>query len=287
MRHPCFSSGIPNNKGRIHLPVSPGCNIECQFCDRQINTTEQRPGVTAQIITPQQAVEIVRKSVAIIPEIEVIGIAGPGDTLVTPYALETFRLIDKEFPDLIKCMSTNGLLLADRADEVIGAGISTITVTVNDVYPKTLPNICGRVRYQDNIYEGEEAAALLISKQIAGIRRVSQAGIIVKVNTVFVPKINSNHIEEIAKTVKRAGASLYNIIPLIPVFPQQKKLQSDIPAVSCTEIDNARSRAEKYIQVFRHCHHCRADAIGVPGGKDYGEQIYQKRIANENTFSHG
>ncbi|MDR2707093.1 MAG: radical SAM protein [Planctomycetaceae bacterium] len=287
-RHPCFSFGKPNNKGRIHLPVSPGCNIECKFCDRKINDTEQRPGVTSQIITPQQAVEVVRKSVAVMPEIEVVGIAGPGDTLQTPYALETFRLINKEFPNLIKCMSTNGLLLDDKADEVIEVGINTITVTINDVYPETLSDICGRVRYHGNVYEGEEAGALLISKQIAGIRRVAQSGMIVKVNTVFVPKINSGHIEKIAQTVKEAGASLYNIIPLIPVISQRNQGWSNkIALCTCTEIDSARSKAEKHIQVFRHCQHCRADAIGIPGGKDYGEQIYQKRIIHENTFSHG
>ncbi|MDR1268001.1 MAG: radical SAM protein, partial [Planctomycetaceae bacterium] len=182
-RHPCFATGIPNNKGRIHLPVSPGCNIECKFCNRIISKTEQRPGVTAQIITPRQAVNIVRKSVAVVPEITVVGIAGPGDTLVTPYALETFRLINKEFPDLIKCMSTNGLLLEDKTDEIIDTGINTITVTVNDVFSETLSDICGRVRYHGKVYQGKEAAKLLISKQISGIRRVAQSGIIVKINT--------------------------------------------------------------------------------------------------------
>jgi nitrogen fixation protein NifB len=283
-RHPCFSSGKPNNKGRIHLPVSPGCNIECQFCDRKINSTEQRPGVTSQILTPEEAVDVVRKSVALMPEMSVAGIAGPGDTLVTPYALKTFHLINKEFPDLIKCMSTNGLLLEDKADEVIDAGVSTITVTVNDVIPETLSKICGKVRYSGNVYEGTQAAELLISKQLAGIRRVSQAGLMVKVNTVFVPTINHEHIETIAKTVSGCGASLYNIIPLIPV---RGTPFDAISACTCTEIDNARRQAEKHISVFRHCQRCRADAIGIPGGIDYSEQIYQNRITPEQTFSHG
>lgn len=40
--HPCFSVGAKNNKGRVHLPVSPGCNIRCLFCDRRINDTNRR-----------------------------------------------------------------------------------------------------------------------------------------------------------------------------------------------------------------------------------------------------
>lgn len=281
-RHPCFALGRPNNKGRIHLPVSPGCNIECLFCNRQFNTAEQRPGVAAQIISPQQAAGVVRRAIAAAPEITVVGIAGPGDTLATPYALETFRLIAGKFPQLIRCMSTNGLLLEDKAEELIDAGIGTLTVTVNDVLPETLAKLCGRITYRNRIYEGEEAAQILIEKQLAGIRRVTQTGMIVKVNTVLVPEINGGHIEKIAQRVKEAGASLYNIIPLIP---QHKLSHCKVP--SCGEIDLARSEAERHIPVFRHCRHCRADAVGIPGGRDYGGQIYQKRISAENTFSHG
>ena len=29
--HPCFALGAKNNKGRVHLPVSPGCNIQCNW----------------------------------------------------------------------------------------------------------------------------------------------------------------------------------------------------------------------------------------------------------------
>jgi nitrogen fixation protein NifB len=281
-RHPCFAMGRPNNKGRVHLPVSPGCNIECLFCNRQFNTTEQRPGVAAQIISPQEAVEVVCRSLAAAPEITVVGIAGPGDTLATSYALKTFRLITKKFPQLIKCMSTNGLLLEDKAEELIDIGIDTLTVTVNEVVPETLAKLCGGMTYRNQIYKGEEAAKILIEKQLAGIRRVTRTGMIVKVNTVLVPEINGGHIGQIAQTVKDAGASLYNVIPLIP---QYRLAHCKVP--SCSEIDLARSAAEEHISVFRHCQHCRADAIGVPGGRDYGEQMYQKRVSAENTFSHG
>ena len=55
--HPCFG-GHKNNAGRIHLPVSPGCNIACKFCDRTINDVEERPGVTSKILKPEESVEI-------------------------------------------------------------------------------------------------------------------------------------------------------------------------------------------------------------------------------------
>ena len=281
-KHPCFALGKKGSNGRIHLPISPTCNIECKFCDRKINDYEKRPGVARGVIKPNEAIDVIKRSLELCPDITVAGIAGPGDTLASDYALETFRLIDKEFHDIIKCMSTNGLLLAEKADEVIETGIDSLTVTVNAVNPEIEAKLNGGILYHGVHYTGREAAEILIKNQLEGIKKVSSAGITVKVNTVFVPGINDEHIEEIAKTVSEAGASIYNIIPLIP----QNEL-SECRAPSCSEIDTARQKCEKYIDVFRHCQRCRADAVGVPGEKDFGEQIYLKRVDRKDTFSHG
>lgn len=279
--HPCFG-GHKNNVGRIHLPVSPGCNIACRFCDRVINDTENRPGVTSKVVSPEESIDILGQALALCPEITVAGIAGPGDTLASDYALRTFRLIREKYPALIKCMSTNGLLLYEKAEQVIDVGIDTLTVTVNAVDPETEAKLNRYIIYHGKRYEGVEGARILIENQLKGIRKVTEAGIVVKVNTVLVPEINGNHIADIAKAVSAAGASIYNIIPLIP----QAELK-DLRAPVCAEIDRARTVASKYIDVFRHCQHCRADAVGVPGKSEYGDQIYQRRIAVKETFSHG
>ena len=277
--HPCFG-GHKNNAGRIHLPVSPGCNIACRFCDRTINDVEERPGVTSKVVKPEECEEILTKALEICPDIKVAGIAGPGDTLASDNALKTFKIVKEIFPNLIKCMSTNGLLLNERADEVIEVGIDSLTVTVNAVDPEIEEKLNAYIIYHGRKIEGVEGAKILIENQLAGIRKVAAAGITVKVNTVLVPEINGDHIETIAKTVKEAGASIYNIIPLIP----QHELK-DVKAPTCPEIDAARTKASKYIDVFRHCQRCRADAVGVPGKTEYGDQIYQRRI--KETFSHG
>lgn len=279
--HPCFG-GQKNNRGRIHLPVSPGCNIQCKFCDRKINNEEQRPGVTAKVITPEEAIGVIERALELCPEITVVGIAGPGDTLATDNALNTFRLIKEQYPNLLKCMSTNGLLLFERADEIIEVGIDSLTVTVNAVAPEIGAKLNSKIIYQGKMFEGVEAASILIENQLKGIEKVAKAGITVKVNSVLVPSINDQHIEEIAEAVSEEGASIYNIIPLIP----QHEL-SDYPAPNCQQIDSARTKAGKYIDVFRHCQRCRADAVGIPGENDYGDQIYQKRISHKDTFSHG
>jgi nitrogen fixation protein NifB len=274
--------GAQPNKGRVHLPVSPGCNINCKFCDRRLNNIDQRPGVASAIIPPEEAINVVRKAAALCPNITVAGVAGPGDALATPYALETFRLIKAEFPAIIKCMSTNGLLLTDFAGEIIETGIDSLTVTVNAVDPECQAQICENITWHDERYEGTKAAEILIHHQLAGIKKVTEAGITVKVNTVLIPEINAQHIPVIARTVSEAGARVYNIIPLIP---QHKLAWCSAP--DCGLISRTRTEAERYIKVFRHCQQCRADAAGIPGAGDVSKQLYIRHVKLENTFSHG
>ena len=278
--HPCFGP-CKKNKGRIHLPVAPGCNIECRFCDRKINENEQRPGVTSTVLEPEEASRFIDLALMQCPEITVVGIAGPGDTLASDKALKTFRLIKDKYPHLIKCMSTNGLLLDEKADEVIEL-IDTLTVTVNAVDPEIEAKINKKIFYHGEIYTGVEAAKILIRNQLNGIKKVAEAGTLVKVNTVLVPGVNDHHIEEVAATVKAAGAMIYNIIPLIP---QNDMRHMNAP--TCEELHKARQEAEAHINVFRHCQHCRADACGVPGVYDIGAQLYQGRLNVKETFSHG
>ena len=279
--HPCLGGEAHTKFGRVHLPVSPTCNIQCKFCKRECNSNEDRPGVANGILLPKDAVKTVKRALELCPEITVVGIAGPGDTLATGFAIETFKLVNKAYPDLILCLSTNGLLLEKYAQELFEAGVSTITVTVNAVDPKIQSQIISNIILDGKAYYGEEAAKILIDAQLRGIKKISDLGVLVKVNTVLVPGINDKHIEETARSVKEAGATLYNIIPLIP----QHDL-SYVTAPTCEQLDNARIEAEKYLEVFRHCKHCRADACGIPGKKDLSSLLYGTRSDLE-TFSHG
>ncbi|MDR3248420.1 MAG: radical SAM protein, partial [Treponema sp.] len=217
-RHPCFSGEANINHGRIHLPVSPVCNIRCRFCKRVFNKTEDRPGVAAELLQPQDAVDLIRRALELCPEITVAGIAGPGDTLATGHAIETFDLIHKEYPDLINCLSTNGLLLERYADDLHRVGVGTLTVTVNAVDPVILDKICAGIVLDGKKYEGPEAASILIEAQKRGIRKAADLGMLVKINIVLVPGVNDHHIGEIAKTAAGLGAGICNIIPLIPQF---------------------------------------------------------------------
>ncbi len=279
--HPCLGE-MPGNAGRIHLPVSPICNLSCRYCKRSLTEDEIRPGTSRRILPVEDTVKVIRKARLLCPELTTVGIAGPGEALASPHAIEAFRLVDEHFPDMIKCLSTNGLMLFEKAEELLQVHMDSITVTVNAVDPFVQMQINKRIFYHNEWLDGEQAAEILIKNQLAGIKKVSEAGVTVKINTVLIPGINDGHIETIAKAVAENGAKIYNIIPLIPQADM-----ADIPAPGCTEIDRARLQAGQYLDIFAHCKHCRADAVGRLGEEDYGQQIYGNLALEPNHFSHG
>ncbi|MGA8348672.1 MAG: nitrogenase molybdenum-iron cofactor biosynthesis protein, partial [Isosphaeraceae bacterium] len=79
-KHPCFDSKARHEFARVHLPVAPKCNIQCNYCDRQYDCcNESRPGVTSTVLSPKQALEYYKQVRQRVPDLAVVGIAGPGD----------------------------------------------------------------------------------------------------------------------------------------------------------------------------------------------------------------
>jgi len=282
-RHPCFdANGHGKHAGRLHLPVSPDCNIRCLFCRRGVDAGElEAPGRTRGVLPVSKAAETVRRALTICPEIEVVGVAGPGDALAGREAIEALSAVQGAFPWLLTCLSTNGLALPDFALELHENGIDFLTVTVNDVDPDGLAKICGGVRVDGRWISGPEGAALLIKRQEEGIRLSSKLGAQIKINTVVVPGVNDSRIEAIAKAVAAWGASRMNLIPLLP----QCSL-SHLEKPDCAAMDKAREDAGRHIQIAKRCARCRADACGVPGVSDFSGWLYGGGPGGVE-FSHG
>ncbi|MBI4651623.1 radical SAM protein, partial [Candidatus Desantisbacteria bacterium] len=131
--HPCFSINAASKFARLHLPVAPECNIKCAYCNRKFDcANENRPGVTSSVLTPEEALERFKIATEKIPDIKIVGIAGPGDPLANSGSVfKTFRLIRKYDDKINFCISTNGVELKKYADEIKSIGIKYITVTVN------------------------------------------------------------------------------------------------------------------------------------------------------------
>ncbi|KAF5053060.1 FeMo cofactor biosynthesis protein NifB [anaerobic digester metagenome] len=216
--------------------------------------------MTSEVLSPEDAVYKIRIVKEKIPQLSVIGIAGPGDPLANEETFTTLEMVRKEFPELTLCLSTNGLNLPRSVERLKALDVKFVTVTINAVDPEIGAKMYDFVIWDGKVLRGRDAADRLLRNQLEGIKRCTDAGILVKANIVMVPTVNADHIPAIAKKVKELGAYIVNIIPLIPVpgtkfekmsapTPEQRKMLQDL--------------CEGDIRQMRHCRFCRADAIGM------------------------
>lgn len=263
-RHPCFSFEAHHKYARMHLPVAPNCNISCNYCNRKYDCLhESRPGVTSEVLSPESALQkyiIVRSKV---PNLSVIGVAGPGDALANWENTErSLKLIKQADPEIIFCLSTNGLVLTDYARKIAGLGVRHVTVTVNCLDPEIGERIYHHVNYRGKTYRGALGAGILIYNQLAGIEALVMSGVVVKVNIVVIKGVNDSHIPEIVKKVKDLGAFMTNIMPLIPAGGS---VFEDFPRPDQRELNRLRKICQSDLRQMYHCRQCRADAIGLLG----------------------
>ena len=259
-QHPCFNDAAHDRVGRIHLPVAPRCNIQCNFCEHKMCADVQHPGWAASLLSVAEAIDLIRSVVNDRQAYDfVVGVAGPGDALVNEQTFQTQALLHQRYPQIINCLCTNGLLLEDKLEAMAGVGVRALTVTINASDSRIGQHIYAWAKYQGTIYREEEAAALIITKQFSGIRKALDAGLPVKVNSVLIPGVNDQHMTELALRLRETGVSLMNIMPLIP-SGKMKNLR----APTCNELRKARQDCEEIIPQFQRCEQCRADVVYLP-----------------------
>jgi nitrogen fixation protein NifB len=185
--HPCYSEEAHHYYARMHVAVAPACNIQCHYCNRKYDcANESRPGVVSELLTPDQAMRKIMAVAARIPQMTVLGIAGPGDPLANPErTLETFRQLSEKAPDIKLCVSTNGLALPEQVEELARHNIGHVTVTINCVDPDVGAKIYPWIFWKNRRIKGRKAAKILIEQQQKGLEMLVAKGILVKVNSVM------------------------------------------------------------------------------------------------------
>ena len=260
--HPCFNPDVKGKFGRVHLPVAPKCNVQCRFCNRKFDcVNESRPGVTSSLLSPGQALHYVTRLLDMGKPISVAGIAGPGDPFSNPEeTMETLRLLRSKLPDLLLCVSSNGLGIAPYIPELAEIGVSHVTITVSAVDPEIGQHVYAWIRDGKKVFRGLEAAERMIAKQLEAIRLLKEFDITVKVNSILIPGVNEDHIPDISERCKELGVDLHNIIPLAPVegtaFAELKEPSHEL-------VHALRDECGKNIPQMKHCQRCRADACGL------------------------
>ncbi len=278
--HPCYSEEAHHYFARMHVAVAPACNIQCNYCNRKYDcSNESRPGVVSEVMTPDQAVMKVKAVAANIPQMTVLGIAGPGDPLANPErTFATFRMLSEQAPDIKLCVSTNGLSLPDCVEELSKHNIDHVTITINCVDPDVGAKIYPWIFWNNKRIMGREGAAILIEQQQKGLEMLTAKGILVKVNSVMIPGINDQHLAEVSKIVKAKGAFLHNVMPLI-AEPEHGTYYGLMGQRGPTheELQQLQDACAGDMNMMRHCRQCRADAVGLLG-EDRGDEFTYDKI---------
>ncbi|MDP1611314.1 MAG: nitrogenase cofactor biosynthesis protein NifB [Sulfuritalea sp.] len=282
--HPCYSEEAHHHFARMHAAVAPACNIQCHYCNRKYDcANESRPGVVSELLMPDQAVKKTLAVAAAIPQMSVLGIAGPGDPLANPErTFATFRGLASMAPDIKLCVSTNGLMLPDNVEELARHNIDHVTITINCVDPEIGAKIYPWIFWKNQRIFGREAAEILIAQQQNGLEMLVAKGILVKVNSVMIPGVNDEHLKEVSRIVKAKGAFLHNVMPLIAAaehgtFYGVMGQRSPTP----DELKALQDACEGDMNMMRHCRQCRADAVGLLG-EDRGAEFTMDKVAAMN-----
>ena len=285
--HPCYSEEAHHHYARMHVAVAPACNIQCNYCNRKYDcANESRPGVVSEKLTPEQAAKKVLAVASTIPQMTVLGIAGPGDPLANPEkTFKTFELISKTAPDIKLCLSTNGLALPDHVDTIARFKVDHVTITINMVDADIGRHIYPWVYWKHKRYLGKEAAQLLTDRQMLGLEMLAARGILCKVNSVMIPGINDKHLVEVNRAVKSRGAFLHNIMPLISA-PEHGTVfgLNGRRGPTAQELKALQDSCEGEMNMMRHCRQCRADAVGLLGEDRSAEFTTEKIMAMEVNY---
>jgi nitrogen fixation protein NifB len=285
--HPCYSEEAHHHYARMHAAVAPACNVQCNFCNRKYDcSNESRPGVVSERLLPEQAAKKVLAVASTIPQMTVLGIAGPGDPLANPEkTFRTFELVANFVPDIKLCLSTNGLMLPDHVDRIAALNIDHVTITINMIDPNVGAKIYPWVFYNHKRYTGVEASRILSERQLLGLEMLTARGILCKVNSVMIPGINDQHLVAVNKAVKSRGAFLHNIMPLISA-PEHGTFfgLNGQRGPTAQELKLLQDSCEGEMNMMRHCRQCRADAVGLLGEDRSAEFTTEKVMAMEVTY---
>ena len=114
-----------------------------------------------------------------------------------------------------------------------------------------------------------------MEQQFKGLEMAAAAGMLVKVNFVYIPGVNDHETLDLAVKVRELGASMMNILPVIPIG-----LFKNVEPPSEATMEMVRNQAELILSQARHCKQCRADAAGLVGQDIDLEQLEVRRMVS-------
>ncbi len=206
---PCLGNDARDLSSRLQLPVAPRANTMSKFSS---------PACGKKAVTPTEALELLARAQDQGLEISIVGISGPGEPFATPeLTFATLELVREKYPDMMMCLTTNGIEGAKYAAKCAALALTHITVNVDAVDLETAMQLYAWVRPGKKTLQSQDGCDLLIKEQAAAVSAFKDAGLQVKINTTVYPGINDSHVDAISRTMALLGADAIMVDPYVPL----------------------------------------------------------------------
>jgi GTP 3',8-cyclase len=183
-----YNDKLIDSSGRIarklRISITDRCNMRCVYCMPTNNTKwfDQN-----DVLSYEEIVRLVNILVTL--GVEKIRITG-GEPLVRPKVEDLIGALSKIKGIKVISMTTNGLLLQDKAKQLKDAGLASINVSLDSFKAETFRAMGG--------VNG-------VDKVLASIRAADYAGLKLKINTVIIRGWNEHEVVGFASFARATG----------------------------------------------------------------------------------
>jgi cyclic pyranopterin phosphate synthase len=180
----------------LRISVTDRCNFRCTYCMPEEGLQWMKK---SELLTFE---EIARLTGVVsrlgITKIRLTG----GEPLMRKDLSRLVRMIHAEKGITDLALTTNAYFLEEQAEELVGAGLSRINISLDSLDPKTFSSLNRRDEYE---------------RVWRGIRKAESLGISpIKLNAVLIRGVNDADIEEFAK-LARTGKYVIRFIEFMPI----------------------------------------------------------------------
>lgn len=260
-RHPCFNN-YDFHSAVIHLPVAAETNIVYKDgIHTNIGSTHcyEDDGL---LLAPDEAIKRFIEARKSLPNLSVAAIAGPGEALADfDTVKKVFLHIRQVHPEMILCLSTNGLMLPVYANHLISLGVNSITVTMNTLQPENGAKIYDHITYLGHKYSGVEGANILIQNQMSGISYLASLGVAIRINIQVLNGINEHEIKDIIRFAKECGCKFTNVMDL----SSGRVSENGLDAYHSDSLSEKRREYEAIMPQSYYCKPCNPSSVETLG----------------------
>ena len=179
----------------LRVSVTDNCNLRCVYCmDEKDNKFLKKD----EKLTDDEIYRVVKESAKLgIKKVRITG----GEPLVRPGVVDLIGKINSIEGIEEIYLTTNGILLADRLDELVKNGLKGVNISLDSLKEDRF-NKLTRLGHVDNV--------------LAAIDKAISLGIKVKLNTVIVNDINKDEIMDFVNLTKEKEIDV-RFIELMPI----------------------------------------------------------------------